>query len=862
MEVSVVKSSIDTAPSQGLTSEEAALRLKQDGPNELPSSGKRGWIRVLLEILREPMLLLLLICGSLYLILGDKEEALMLLGFVFVVIGITYVQEKKTENALEALRDLSSPRALVRRDGEWVRIAGRDVVRGDIMMLSEGDRVPADALLVSCTNLNVDESLLTGESVPVRKEPWDGVAEPGRPGGEGLPTVYSGTLVVAGQGTAKVHGIGAQTEIGKIGKALQSLDTEKPPLQREISHLVRDMAMVGLGLCIVVTVVYAVTRGNNLIAWQRGFLSGLAMAMGVLPEEFPVVLTIFMAMGAWRMSQNQVLTRHMPAIETLGSATVLCVDKTGTLTLNRMAVRRLAVNGEYLHIPAAGTAGPLPDPFHELVEYAVLACDVDPFDPMERAILDVGKETLAGTEHLHNDWSFQREYPLSRQLLALTHAWQVHSGDDRVAAKGAPEAILDLCHLLPEEQAVIMKQVMDMANDGLRVLGVARATYDGQSLPDSQHDFDFTFIGLVALADPIRPTVRAAIEQCHHAGVRVVMITGDYPGTAQSIAREIGLQNPDRVVTGSELDAMSEDEMKQRVGDVCVFARMVPEQKLGLVQALKAKGEIVAMTGDGVNDAPALKNAHIGIAMGERGTDVARESAALVLLKDDFGSIVTAVRMGRRIFDNIRKAMGYILAVHVPIAGLCLVPVLLGWPLILMPVHIVFLELIIDPTCSIVFESEAEESNIMDRPPRDPAKPTFSGKLVLTSILQGASILVAILVVFGVSYFQHGASPEAEMNARGLAFTTLIFANIALILTNRSWTRSMVSMLRQPNRSVWWVILIAIGLLALTLYTTFGERLFQMTAQHPLDVLIAAAVGFACVLWFEVYKALKPKALA
>ena len=844
---------------QGLTTAEAQRRLTSEGPNELPSASKRGWVRILIEIIKEPMFLLLLACGTLYLLLGDHEEAMMLLGFVFVVIGITYYQEKRTENALDALRDLSSPRALVRRDGDWVRIAGRDVVRGDIMMLSEGDRVPADAVVLQCTNLRVDESLLTGESVPVRKAEWDGATEMPRPGGEDLPVVYSGTLIVSGQGVAEVRGTGLRTELGKIGKALQTVDTEKPPLQREVNHLVRDMGLAGIVMCVIVTIVFSLTNGNNAVAWQRGFLSGLAMAMGILPEEFPVVLTIFMAMGAWRMSRNQVLTRRMPAIETLGSATVLCVDKTGTLTENKMTVRKLAVGGEYFRIPAAGLPGVLPEPFHELVEYSILACEADPFDPMERAILDLGETALKGTEHLHDDWQFQREYPLSRQLLALSHAWQMHSGDSSVAAKGAPEAILDLCHLPQDKQEIIMRQVLDMANDGLRVLGVARASSDTDNLPDNQHDFDFRFIGLIGLADPIRATVPAAVAQCHAAGVRVVMITGDYPGTAQSIAREIGLQHPDRIITGPELEAMSEDEVSQKIRDVSVFARMVPEQKLRLVQALKANGEIVAMTGDGVNDAPALKNAHIGIAMGERGTDVARESAAIVLLKDDFTSIVAAVRMGRRIFDNIRKAMGYILAVHVPIAGLCLIPVLLRWPLILQPVHIVFLELIIDPTCSIVFEGEQEEADIMDRPPRDPAKPTFSRKLVLMSLLQGIGILAAVLIVFGVGYYRRGMT---ESDARGLAFTTLIFANVALILTNRSWTRSILQTLRTPNKSLWWVITGALGLLAVTLYVPVASRLFKMASQHPIDILVSAAVGTATILWFELFKALKPKALA
>ena len=550
------------------------------------------------------------------------------------------------------------------------------------------------------------------------------------------------------------------------------------------------------------------------------------------------------------MSQNQVLTRRMPAIETLGSATVLCVDKTGTLTMNRMTVRKLAAGGEYFHIPATGLPGVLPEPFHELVEYSVLACEADPFDPMERAILDMGQGALKGTEHLHEDWQFQREYPLSRQLLALSHVWQMHSGDGSVAAKGAPEAILDLCHMPQERQQLIMKQVLDMANDGLRVLGVARASSDSANLPENQHDFVFTFIGLIGLADPIRVTVPAAVTQCHRAGVRVVMITGDYPGTAQSIAREIGLQRPDLIVTGRELEAMSEEEVSRKIRDVSVFARMVPEQKLRLVQALKANGEIVAMTGDGVNDAPALKNAHIGIAMGERGTDVARESASIVLLKDDFNSIVAAVRMGRRIFDNIRKAMGYILAVHVPIAGLCLIPVLLHWPLILQPVHIVFLELIIDPACSTVFEAEPEEPDVMNRPPRDRKEPLFSRRTIVLSLLQGTAVLLVTLAIYGF-ILNRG---QGELEARSLAFTTLVIANLGLILSNRVWSKNIISSMRNKNTALFIIVAATLALLALVFSVPFLRSLFSFGPLHVNDLALCFGAGVACIVWFELVK--------
>ena len=523
---------------QGLTEQEALERLAQDGYNELPSTKKRTFLHILLEVVREPMFLLLIACGLLYLFLGDREEALMLLGFVFVIIGITFYQEQKTERALEALRDLSSPRALVIRDGKQQRIAGREVVRDDIILLSEGDRVPADAVLLSGTNLSVDESLLTGESVPVRKRAWDGRLEMGRPGGDDLPFVYSGTLVVKGQGIAQVRATGPRTEIGKIGKALQILEPEDTNLQQQTGRIVRNFALVGLSLCVLVVVVFGLTRGD----WLNGFLAGITLAMATLPEEFPVVLTIFLALGAWRISQHQVLTRRVPAVEMLGAATVLCVDKTGTLTLNRMTVTRLSVGKETLDVD--GKQLSLPEALHEVVEYSILASPADPFDPMEKAMKELGGRTLANTEHLHKDWELVHEYPLSEKLLAMSHVWRSPDGQDYViAAKGAPEAIADLCHFAPE-------RIGDVAERDQRH-GRPRPARDRRgassfpavsSLPEDQHDFDFEFIGLLGLADPVRPDVAGAVQECYTAGIRVIMITGDYPGTARNIARQIGLQ--------------------------------------------------------------------------------------------------------------------------------------------------------------------------------------------------------------------------------------------------------------------------------------------------------------------------------
>ncbi len=837
---------MDIGNLRGLSEQEAQSRLQLEGPNELPSAKKRSTLVIALDVIREPMFLLLVACGVVYLLLGDKEEALMLMGFVVVVMGITLYQERKTERALEALRDLSSPRALVIRDAIERRIAGRDVVRGDVIVLREGDRVPADSVILSDENLAADESLLTGESVAVRKSSWDGKSEMGRPGGDDLPFVYSGTLVVQGRAIAEVRATGIRTELGKIGKALQTVETEATVLQKETGRLVKKLAVFGLCLCSLVVVGYGLTQGN----WLKGLLAGITLAMATLPEEFPVVLTIFLALGAWRISKKNVLTRRMPAVETLGSATVLCTDKTGTLTHNRMSVAKLCC-GEQFFDTTEASGESLPEYFHPLVEFSILASQRDPFDPMEKAVHRLGNKRLKDTEHLHADWKLIKEYPLSKKLLALSHVWESPNGADYViAAKGAPEAIADLCHFTEQQVAQMMRSVNQMAEEGLRVLGVARAYFNRGQLPEGQHDFVFEFLGLVGYADPVRETVPAAVKECLAAGVRVVMITGDYPGTACKIAREIGLVPSDKYITGPELDQLSDADLQKRISEVSIFARAVPEQKLRLVNALKANGEIVAMTGDGVNDAPALKAAHIGVAMGGRGTDVARESSALVLLDDDFSSIVQAVRLGRRIFDNIKKAIAYIFAIHVPIIGMSMIPVALKWPLVLMPVHILFLELIIDPACSTIFEAEAEEPGVMQRPPRDPREPLFSRNTLLFSILQGVGVMLVVLAIYGIALYRG----QGEDEARALSYTTLIIANISLILTNRSWSRSVFSMLGKRNPPLWWIVGGAAAFLGAVLYIPFLQKTFSFAPLHVNDLSLCLLLGVLSVAWFEIAK--------
>jgi Ca2+-transporting ATPase len=837
----------DITAAKGLSEAEAAKMLEDVGYNELPSAKPRSIFAIALEVAEEPMFLLLVAGGLVYLMLGDRQEALMLMGFVVVIMSITFYQERKTERALEALRDLSSPRALVIREGKERRIAGRDVVPGDLIVLAEGDRIPADAVLLSCTNLSADESLLTGESVSVRKicaKSAENLPVMSRAGGDDLPFVYSGSLVVQGQGVAIARATGANTEIGKIGRALQKVDNEKTALQEETNSLVTKLALLGLGLCLLVVIAYGIDQGD----WLEGFLAGITMAMAVLPEEFPVVLTVFLALGAWRISQNNVLTRRVPAVETLGSATVLCVDKTGTLTMNQMKVKEVFASGESFKLDDKGDR--LPEAIHEVIEFSILASQMDPFDPMEKAFKKLGSDYLAKTEHVHRDWELVKEYPLSKRLLAMSRVWRSPSGKEYViAAKGAPEAIEELCHLGPDRQEEISRAIRNMAQDGLRVLGVAAATFQETDLPDGQHDFEFKFLGLIGMEDPIRPGVSKAIEECYSAGIRVIMITGDYPGTAQAIAKQIGLP-VDRVITGPELQNLDDKELLKRIGNVCIFSRVFPEQKLRLVQALKANGEVVAMTGDGVNDAPALKAANIGIAMGGRGTDVARESASLVLLDDDFSSIVKAIKQGRRIFDNIKKAMAYILAVHVPIAGISLIPVLLHWPLIFYPVHVVMLELIIDPACSIAFEAEPEESDVMNRPPRDPNKPLFSRNALGLCLLQGLSVLAIVMAIFAISLYRGQDVPEA----RALTYTTLIAANLALILANRSWSRTILETISTPNPALWWVVGGALVFLAMTIYIPFLRELFSFAYLHFIDLAICFMAGMTSILWFEALK--------
>jgi Ca2+-transporting ATPase len=841
----------------GLTSALAAERLRTDGANELPAGRRRTWLHGLADVVREPMTALLLGCGGIYLALGDRQEAVMLLGFVGLIVGITLYQERKTERAVDALRELASPRALVIRDGARIRIAGREVVQGDVLVLAEGDRVAADALVLETTGCAIDEALLTGESVAVAKAAWQAGATTGRPGGDDAPFVFAGTLVVQGAAIARVTATGARTEMGRIGHALGAAAPERTRLTRETAALVWRLAIGAGALSVLVVIGYGLSRHD----WLGGLLAGLTLAMAILPNEFPVVVTIFLALGAWRLARRRVLTRRMPAVEALGSVTVLCVDKTGTLTENRMAVAQLVVGEATLALPSAD-AGALPEPFHPIVEYAVLASRRDPFDPMELAFTRLAEAHLATTEHVHPGWALAREYPLRRDRLAVTQAWRATDGEGGghvIGCKGAPEAVAQLCGLAEGARGALTAQANAMAEAGLRVLAVARAPWpaDRGALPDEPDGLGLTLIGLVGLSDPVRPAAAPAVAECRAAGIRVVMITGDYPATALSVARQLGLVDAGgaggaggdaaAVLTGAELATLSEAALRERLRTARVCARVLPEQKLQLVAALRANGEVVVMTGDGVNDAPALAAADIGVAMGGRGTDVAREAAQLVLLDDDFASLALAIRTGRRIYANLQKALAYILAIHLPVLALTVVPIALGWPLILMPVHVAFLHLIIDPACSVVFEAEPEEADVMRRPPRGAGDRLFGPALLRVSAALGGSVTVVVLAAFAAAHY--GGRTEGE--ARALAFAILILANLGLILSTRSW-RAGPRAARNP--ALPWIVLGTLAFLAAVLVVAPLRALFRFDVVHVDDLGLCVAAAALATGWFEIAK--------
>lgn len=824
---------MDKDLSYGLSPEIAAQRLITEGPNELGVSQRRTLRDIVLDVVREPMFLLLIGAGMLYLLMGDAHEAMILLGFVSIIISVTILQERRTDNALETLREMSSPRALVIRGGVVQRVPGREVVRDDVLIISEGDRIAADGVLLESHELATDESMLTGESEVVEKQKL----------GDQL---YAGTLVVRGQGLMRVSVTGSQTEFGRIGRSLDTIGIQSSPLREHVAALTKRLALIGIVLSIVLMVLFWLLRGDLI----QSVLAGITLAMAVLPQELPVIMIVFFALAARRLALQKVLTRRLGAIETLGQTTVLCVDKTGTLTENQMRVAALSIQNAELSVQGLAE-GQLPDTFHELVEYAVLASEIEPHDPMEKAFHELGRAQLLETNYSHPEWILAREYELSPKLLAMTHLWRcAGTSFDMVAAKGAPEAVAELCHLEPFQLASITAKAAAMADQGLRVLGVAKARHiQREAWPALQHDFKFEWVGLIGLADPLRNDVVSSVAQCARAGIRVIMITGDHPRTALAIARQAGISTQ-QVLTGDEIAEMDDATFIRCLQTVNIFARVKPQQKLQLVDALKSQGEVVAMTGDGVNDAPALKSAHIGIAMGHRGTDVAREAASLVLLEDNFSSILAAIHRGRKTFANLRQAMIYTLAVHIPIVGLAIIPVLFGLPLLLAPLHIAFLELMIDPACSIVFESEDRDTGLMEQPPRKVDEPLISTKMLWFSVCQGVLVTLAVIGLFKWILNLNFSSGIAGC----AAFLLLVTANAVMIFPNRSTVVEWRGLFKGLSAVSIWVLLGTLSALMFITAIPMVAAAFGFVVLSPVFWGMVVLLGVLLLLPLQILK--------
>lgn len=815
----------------GLNSEEVEKLQKKYGMNELVSQEKPNMLKKFLGVFKEPMFLLLLIAATVYFLLGAPKDGAIMLVFVGFVASITFIQEWKTEKTMNALKDLTSPKVNTLRNGKNILIKSTELVPGDVVFLSEGERIPADCIVLEPSNFSVDESILTGESEYVMKvsttqsekstDYWK------------KDILYAGTLCVFGKCTAIVKFTGINTEYGKIGKAISEAKDEPTPLQKKVSILVKNIAIAGVILCISVMVASYFYSFDIL----NSILSGISLAMAIIPEEFPVVLTVFLSMGAYRLAKNNTLMRKISAVETLGSATVLCVDKTGTITQNKMKVKSIYSDGGIFNNEDLKN--------QELSDLMVLSCEKDPYDPMEKAILEAANLSQLETVY---------KYDLSKKIAfdsKTKRMANIYIKDNKyyVAVKGSAETVLGLCNLDKQTMDEINIEIDKMASNGLRVLALADCT--SEEVYEDLECYELTFKAVVGLQDPPKEGVEEAIKLCKKAGIRVVMITGDYSKTAMAIGEEIGLKFTDKVIVGNEIDSLSENELCEVVKSCDVFSRVIPEQKMKIVKALKKNGEIVAMTGDGVNDAPALKSADIGIAMGKRGTEVAKEAADMILMDDNFTTIVKSVKDGRRVYDNIRKAMVYILIIHIPIAAMAMFAPLFNLPPLLLPMHIMLLELIIDPTCSIVFEGEPAEANIMENHPRPPQEPLLTRSLTIKVVLQGIIMFLAAFMPFHYM-IDLGISSEY---ARSFSLITFIVANVTLVLVNRSNTELLYHLIKEKGSKVRLIVnSMALIMVFAIVYIPILNGFFRTEKIGIYPLIIAIVLGFISTGWWEIVK--------
>jgi len=819
----------------GLSESEVIQSRTTSGRNSLEHQEKNHLLLSLIDMVKEPMFLLLIAATTIYFITGEYSNGIFMAVAIAIVSAISLFQESRSRNAIDSLKKLSQPKCKVIRGGKVVEILSEEIVLGDCIQIEEGTFVPADGIILQSNDFSVNESILTGESLSVfRSETSEN------------KQVFQGTIVASGLAICQVTAIGNQTELGKIGKSLSTIEEEKTPLQIQIGNFVKKMSIIGL-------VIFAIVWGINYYNSHQilgSLLQALTLAMSVIPEEIPVAFASFMALGAWRLLKMGIIVKQTKTVETLGSATVICTDKTGTITENRMTLAQwYTLEDNLLHVPTDTRS----DLDNELLSLSMWSSEPIPFDAMEIALHEAYSK-LEITDERPN-YQLVHEYPLSGKPPMMTHVFQNNTGHRIIAAKGAPEAIMACSKLSDEQTKQIHDAITTMTDEGYRVLGVGIADFDGNNYPKTQQEFAFQFKGLVAFYDPPKANIKAVFETFYKAGIQVKIVTGDNAATTTTIAKQIDFRNSHQTLNGDELMMMDDATLKTKVMETSIFTRMFPEAKLKIIKALKDSNQIVAMTGDGVNDGPALKSAHIGIAMGKKGTEIAKEAANLILIDDDFSKMVDAIAMGRKIYLNLKKAIQYIISIHIPIILIVFIPLALGWlfPNIFTPVHIIFLEIIMGPTCSIIYENEPMEKDLMLQKPRPLSNTFFNWKEILISIIQGLVITGGLLLVY-----QYCVADSCNENqTRTTVFLTLIVANIFMTLVNRSFHYSVFTTIRYKNNLVPMIIGITIGITLLLLWVPLFSKFFQFEMITTAQLLVSIGVGMVSVLWIEIYKWMK-----
>ncbi|QBN18276.1 cation-translocating P-type ATPase [Flavobacterium nackdongense] len=820
---------------QGLSDEEVLQSRAKSGSNSLEHQNKNHFISSLTEMIQEPMFLLLIIATSVYFITGKYGDGFFMLAAIFLVSTISLYQESKSRNAIDELKKLSQPKSKVIRNGALIEIPSEEIVVGDSIQTEEGTFVPADGIIIQSNDFSVNESILTGESLSVFKNEKSEINQ-----------IFQGTIVASGLAICKVTAVGNQTQLGKIGNSLASIIEEKTPLQLQIGNFVKYLSIIGL---FFFGIVWAINFYNSGL-FLDSLLKALTLAMSIIPEEIPVAFTTFMALGAWRLMKMGIIVKHTKTVETLGSATVICTDKTGTITQNKMSLAQLYLfsSDKIVHPKERLSEDEL-----ELLSISMWASEPIPFDGMEIALHDAyAKFTILDERP---NYKLIHEYPLSGNPPMMTHIFENQKGTRIIAVKGAPEAIIASCKLSAAEIQKINRAIESMSKEGFRVLGVGISPFSEKDFPKTQQEFLFDFKGIVAFYDPPKDNIKTVFDAFYNAGIQVKIVTGDNATTTSTIAKQIGFRNPENSLNGDELMTMDEATLKEKVMDTTIFTRMFPEAKLKIIEALKANNQIVAMTGDGVNDGPALKSAHIGIAMGKKGTEIAKQAANLILIDDDLSKMTDAIAMGRKIYINLKKAIQYIISIHIPIVLIVFIPLVLGWiyPNIFSPVHIIFLEIIMGPTCSIIYENEPMESNLMLQKPRPLTNTFFNLKEITISLIQGLAITLGLLFIYRYCVYQNCS----ESSTRTVVFLTLIASNIFLTLANRSFYYSIFTTIRYKNNLVLMIIGITVIITSLLLFVPVFARFFMFEAVSTLQIGMSIMVGFVCVFWIEIYKAFK-----